>query len=52
VGEVWRDARVEVPHAGRYENVLTGASLDISGHAPLREVFRDLPVALLIRVES
>ena len=49
LGEVWKGARLEVPHAGRYENVFTGALLDLDGSVPLAEVFREFPMALLIR---
>ncbi|HVR18681.1 MAG TPA: malto-oligosyltrehalose synthase, partial [Polyangiaceae bacterium] len=49
LGEVWKDARLEVRHAGIYENVFTGAALDLNGSVPLAEVFREFPVALLIR---
>jgi isoamylase len=52
VGELWKDARLDVPHAGRYQNVLTGEVLDIARYVPLRDVFRELPVALFLRSES
>jgi isoamylase len=51
-GDAWRDARLPVPHAGRYENVLTGVTLELANDVPLRDVLRDLPVALLVRVGS
>jgi maltooligosyltrehalose synthase len=52
LGDTWRDEELAVPHAGRYRNVLTGASIDVRSSAPLTDVFRDLPVALLVREAS
>jgi (1->4)-alpha-D-glucan 1-alpha-D-glucosylmutase len=50
VGEAWNETELEVPHAGRYENVFTGASLDVRhGSLRLADVFREFPVALLVR---
>jgi maltooligosyltrehalose synthase len=46
---VWKNAVLEVPHAGRYDDVLTGTSFDIARTVSLAEVFRDFPVALLVR---
>jgi maltooligosyltrehalose synthase len=49
MGDVWGSALVDVPHAGRYENVFTGEVLEVSGSVRLAELFRDLPLALLVR---
>jgi (1->4)-alpha-D-glucan 1-alpha-D-glucosylmutase len=49
LGEVWKNALLEVPHAGRYDDVLTGTSFDIARTVSLAEVFRDFPAALLVR---
>jgi isoamylase len=49
VGDAWRDTWLELNHAGRYENVFTGDSIDLAGRVPLREILRDFPVALLIK---
>jgi (1->4)-alpha-D-glucan 1-alpha-D-glucosylmutase len=49
VGDVWADEALEVPHAGRYKNLFTGAEHEISGNVALRELFSDFPVALLVR---
>jgi (1->4)-alpha-D-glucan 1-alpha-D-glucosylmutase len=49
LGDVWGDDRLAVPCAGVYRNVFTGAAVHVAGDVPLREVFADFPVALLIR---
>jgi (1->4)-alpha-D-glucan 1-alpha-D-glucosylmutase len=49
VGDVWRDAKLRVPYAGRYRNVLTDAVLHVKNSLRLAEVFADLPVAFLMR---
>jgi isoamylase len=52
LGDVWRDARLEVRHAGRYENVLTGETFDVRGTLALAELFREFPLALLVQERS
>jgi maltooligosyltrehalose synthase len=52
LGDVWKDARLEVRHAGRYENVLTGETFDVRGTLALAELFREFPLALLVQERS
>jgi (1->4)-alpha-D-glucan 1-alpha-D-glucosylmutase len=52
VGDDWRHAQLEVPHAGRYENVLTGETLSVSSGIALGELFREFPLALLVQARS
>jgi (1->4)-alpha-D-glucan 1-alpha-D-glucosylmutase len=49
LGDVWGGERLPVPCPGVYRNVFTGAGLQIAGDVPLRDVFADFPVALLVR---
>jgi isoamylase len=50
--EAWGEERLRVPHAGRYRNALTGAVVEIVSDVKLAELFRDLPVALLVLEEK
>ncbi len=52
-GEVWQDARIDVPRAGTWINALTGESVTADGTAvqpslALAQVFVTLPWALLV----
>ena len=49
LGENWRDAELPVPARGRYENVLTGEVLELSRSVRLSALFREFPLALLLR---
>ena len=49
LGEVWGDQRLRVPNAGRYRDLFTHRELQIGLDTPLRELFRELPVALLVQ---
>jgi (1->4)-alpha-D-glucan 1-alpha-D-glucosylmutase len=52
LGSVWGDARLSGGGLGaRYRNVFTGAAVECPGSLPLREVFADFPVAVLVRPE-
>jgi isoamylase len=51
VGDVWGDERLRVPYEGRYRNLLTDKVLAIGLETKLADVFRDLPVALLLQEE-
>jgi (1->4)-alpha-D-glucan 1-alpha-D-glucosylmutase len=50
-GRVWGDASLESP-PGRYRDYFTGASLEAKPALRLADVFRSLPVALLVREEG
>jgi (1->4)-alpha-D-glucan 1-alpha-D-glucosylmutase len=52
IGAVWGETRLALPEGGaggtrRWRNVLTGVTLNAERTLPLRELFADLPVALL-----
>jgi (1->4)-alpha-D-glucan 1-alpha-D-glucosylmutase len=47
VGDVWGDARVELPR-GRYQSVLTGELVESDGSVAMRDVLRSFPVAVLL----
>jgi isoamylase len=49
VGEAWASERHRVPFSGTYEDIFTGARRIVHGDVALREVFADLPVAVLLR---
>jgi (1->4)-alpha-D-glucan 1-alpha-D-glucosylmutase len=49
LGEAWSDEALPLPYPGRYRDVFTGRSLDVSGELRLCDVFADFPVALLLR---
>jgi glycogen operon protein len=49
LGDVWGARRLDVRHAGRYENVFTGATVTLADSLGLAEVFADFPVALYVR---
>ncbi|HEX4334908.1 MAG TPA: glycogen debranching protein GlgX [Polyangiaceae bacterium] len=49
VGATWGDETLALPYPGVYRNVFTGATLTVSGDVALRELFTELPVALLLR---
>jgi maltooligosyltrehalose synthase len=49
LGGVWQSNALEVRHAGRYRDVLTGATYEADGELPLAELFGVLPVALLLK---
>jgi glycogen operon protein len=49
IGDVWDDVRLDVPYAGRYQNVLTGESWELEGSLPLAELLREFPLALLVK---
>jgi (1->4)-alpha-D-glucan 1-alpha-D-glucosylmutase len=51
VGEAWGDERLRVPHPGRYRDALTNRELELGLETKLSDVFRDLPVALLVQEE-
>ena len=51
IGDVWKAARLDLPHSGRYENALTGETLDLAKGIELAELFREVPLALLLRVD-
>jgi (1->4)-alpha-D-glucan 1-alpha-D-glucosylmutase len=48
LGEVWGDTALDTG-SGRWENVLTGESLDSDGRVRAADVFRSFPVAVLRR---
>jgi maltooligosyltrehalose synthase len=48
VGEAWGDERHRVPFSGTYEDVFTGVRRRVHSDVALREVFADLPVAVLL----
>ncbi|HUO60669.1 MAG TPA: malto-oligosyltrehalose synthase [Candidatus Acidoferrales bacterium] len=50
LGDTWKDAELEVPKAGEWQNALTGEALQTSASRTLlcREIFRRFPVALLV----
>jgi (1->4)-alpha-D-glucan 1-alpha-D-glucosylmutase len=48
VGEVWGDDRLRVHWVGRYRELLTDRVVEVTLDTPLRDVFRELPVALLV----
>jgi isoamylase len=52
LADVWGDRGLVIPYSGSYENVFTGVRVDVAGRLPLREIFRDFPVALLLRREA
>jgi (1->4)-alpha-D-glucan 1-alpha-D-glucosylmutase len=47
LGDVWGDVRVLGVPAGRYTEVLTGRTFDVTGDVRAAELFASLPVALL-----
>jgi isoamylase len=49
IGAAWGDAELEVRHAGKYRNLLTGASVEITNDVKLSELLADFPLALLFR---
>ncbi len=52
VGDAWGDERLRVPHAGRYRDVFTNRELQVGLDTRLRDLFQDLPVAVLIKVDQ
>jgi len=53
VGDCWGDRGVVGDELhGHYRNVLSGRSVRAKGGLPLSELFRDLPVAVLVRRDS
>jgi maltooligosyltrehalose synthase len=50
IGEVWGDEKLRVPYAGRYRDVLTNRELDLGLETRLKDVFSELPIALLLQV--
>ncbi|MFT3768914.1 MAG: malto-oligosyltrehalose synthase [Minicystis sp.] len=51
-GAVWGDRTLRVPSSGTYRDVLTGATVKITGQLRLAELFADFPVALLLLESS
>jgi hypothetical protein len=51
VGEVWGDEVLRVPYPGRYRDLLTDREIEVGAETRLAEVFRELPVALLMQAE-
>jgi isoamylase len=49
LGKVWGSTVVRAGHPGRYENVLSGAVLDVGEEVRAAELFAEFPVALLVR---
>jgi glycogen operon protein len=52
LGAVWQSSALEVRHAGRYRDVLTGVTYAADGRLPLAELFGVLPVALLLKEDE
>jgi isoamylase len=48
LGEVWKNARLPLPYAGRYRNLFSGEVLHVERELRLAQVFAHFPVALLI----
>jgi (1->4)-alpha-D-glucan 1-alpha-D-glucosylmutase len=48
LGEVWKKARLPLPHAGRYRNLFSDEVLHVKGELRLAQVFAHFPIALLI----
>jgi isoamylase len=47
--EVWQNARLPLPHAGRYRNLFSDEVLHAERELRLSEVFAHFPIALLIK---
>jgi len=51
IGDAWGDERLRVPHAGRYRDIFTNREVQVGLDTPLREIFGELPVAVLLKVD-
>ena len=52
VGDVWGDERLRIPHAGRYRDVFTNREVQVGLDTRLRDLFQDLPVAVLMKLDE
>jgi glycogen operon protein len=49
LGAVWQRRALDVRHAGRYRELFTGTPHELDGKLALSELFRDFPLALLLK---
>jgi (1->4)-alpha-D-glucan 1-alpha-D-glucosylmutase len=49
LGDVWGEARIELPRTGTWTNLFTGEKIEASGMVELKTIFRSLPVAWLLQ---
>ena len=48
-GKLWKDTTVDLP-AGRWQNVFTGAEVEVAGPVRLSEWLGEFPVGCLLRI--